>query len=187
MSSPHPLAQRLIERLQSRPASRVLDFAAGSGRNAAALRRAGFTVVSIGDEDAASEKVAEHARGDFAAVISTHGFLHGSSIAVAARVRSIAHALERGGLFYATFGSTHDVRFGAGERIDDSTFAPIDGDERGVLHTYYDRPQLCALLEPLFEMESLEEQRVDDVAGSWAHRERPLTRAIHWFAVGRRQ
>lgn len=187
MSSPHPLAQRLIERLQSRPAARVLDFATGSGRNAEALRRAGFAVVAIGDEDAASERVPERARGGFAAVISTHGFLHGSSAAVAARVRSVADALERGGLFYATFGSTRDARFGVGERKDDSTFAPVDGDERGVPHAYYDRARLSALLEPLLDLESLEEQGVDGVAGSWAHRERPLTGAIHWLAVGRRR
>jgi hypothetical protein len=181
------LAQRLIERLQSRPASRVLDFAAGSGRNSEALRLAGFAVVSIDDEDAPSGKLPERARGDFAAVISTHGFLHGTAVAIAARVRSVTQALERGGLFYATFGSTRDVRFNAGERIDDSTFAPIDGDERGVLHTYYDRTRLRALLEPLLEVESLEERRVDDVAGSWAHRKHPLSGAIHWFAVGRRE
>ena len=181
------MAQRLVERLQSRPAARILDFATGSGRNAEALRRAGFAVVAIRDEDAASESLPEDARGDFAAAISTHGFLHGSSVAVAARVRLVVDALERGGLLYATFGSTRDARFGAGERIDDSTFAPIDGDERGVPHAYYDRTRLYALLEPLLEVDSLEEHGVDEVAGSWAHRERPLTGAIHWLSVGRRR
>ncbi len=187
MSSPHPLAQRLIERLQSRPASRVLDFAAGSGRNAEALRRAGFTVVTVADDEAASENPLAHDRGPFAAIVSSHGFLHGTSAAVAARVRSVAEALERGGRLYATFGSTNDPRFGAGQRIDDATYAAVDGDERGVAHAYFDRRQVLAMLEPLLDVESLETSGVDDIAGSWAHRERPLAGAAHWFAVARRR
>jgi hypothetical protein len=181
------LAAALIERLQSRPTSRILDFAAGGGRNGDALRRAGFTVAAIGDEAALSETPLAAARGPFEAAISTHGFLHGSTAAVAARVRAIAEALEKNGLFYATFGSTRDARFGEGRRIDDSTFAPLDGDERGVAHAFFDAERLRALLTPRFEIESLQEHGVDDVAGSRAHRERPLKGAVHWFAIARRR
>ena len=187
ISAPHPLAAALIERLQSRPGGRVLDFAAGRGRNGEALRRAGFDVVTIGDDDASSGATLANGRERFAAVISTHGFLHGTPDAIAARVRSIAESLDGGGLLYATFGSTHDTRFGRGKRIDDSTFAPLDGDERGVAHVYFDRAQLRALLEPYFEVESLHERGVDEVAGSWAHRERPLRGAVHWVAIAHKR
>lgn len=187
MSAPHPLAERLIERLQSRPKSLILDFASGSGRNAEALRRAGFTVVAIADDLAASEAPLAGVAQRFCAAISTHGLLHGTASAIAARAGLIAERLERDGLLYATFGSTRDARFGQGRRIDDSTFAPSEGDERGVAHTYFDRDPLRALLEAHFEVESLKEHCVDEVAGSWAHRERPLSGAAHWFAVARKR
>ncbi len=181
------MAERLIERLQSAPDSRVLDFAAGSGRNSAALRRAGFAVVAIADDAAAFAALLPDQSERFSAVLSTHGLLHGTPQKIAARVRALARRLESGGFFYATFGSTRDARFGQGERIDDSTFSPDDGDERGVAHVYFDRERLLALLVMDFEVESLREQSVDEVAGSWAHRARPLTGAVHWYAMARKR
>lgn len=187
ISAPHPLAAALIKRLHFRPESRVLDFAAGSGRNGEALRRAGFTVVAIRDEDAASEATVSALTGRLDAVLSTHGLLHGGLRSIEARVRAIANRLDTDGLLFATFGSKRDSRFGLGERVDESTFAPDDGDERGVPHAYFDRDALLALLELHFEVESLREQGVDDIAGSWAHQERPLAGACHWFVVGRKR
>ncbi len=183
----HPLAQRVIECLREEGESRVLDFASGSGRNAAALRGAGFTVVEVDDAAAASDEPLTRTNERFAAVLSTHGLLHGTGRAIAARVRAIAAVLEDGGLFCATFASSRDARFGEGERIADSTYAPTAGDERGVAHTFFGEEALRALLEPRFAIESLTERAVDDVAGSWAHRERPLTGAVHWFVVARKR
>ncbi len=177
----HPLAVRLIERLRERPA-RVLDFASGNGRNAAALRAAGLDVTEIGDVAAEGAAPLAGVGGSFVAVLSTHGMLHGSAAAIARRVEAIAERLERTGLFYATFGSVRDARFGHGERIDDFTFVPAEGDERGVKHTFFDQPRLHELLDRRFAIDSLEELAVDEIAGRWAHRERPLTGAIHWFA-----
>ncbi|MBV8067606.1 MAG: hypothetical protein JO113_06495, partial [Candidatus Eremiobacteraeota bacterium] len=122
ISEPHPLAVALIERLQPQPEIRILDFASGSGRNGEALRRAGFTVVSIDDRRAASDDPAGGIAGAFDAVISTHGLLHGNVTSIAARVRIVAGTLKHGGLLHATFGSAHDARFGRGRRIDDATF-----------------------------------------------------------------
>ena len=75
----------------------------------------------------------------------------------------------------------------ADRRIANETFAPLDGDERGVAHTYFTRVQLDELLRAHYIVERLEETGVDDVAGAWAHRESPLANAVHWFAVVRRQ
>jgi SAM-dependent methyltransferase len=183
VSAPHPLAERLIERLQARPESRVLDFATGSGRNAAALRRSGFTVVIVDDAAAASEVPLEGVPDPLDAVLSTHGLLHGTPASIEHRLRAIAAHLTPHGLLYATFGSTLDARFGRGERIDDATFAPLQGDERGVAHAYFDRERLAATLERDFIIESLEHHGVDEIAGRWAHRKSPLAGAAHWFAI----
>jgi SAM-dependent methyltransferase len=180
------LAQRLIERLQSVPDRRILDFASGSGRNRKALERAGFTVVAVDDRTAVSSAPFAGITQSFDAAISTHGLLHGVPSTIVANVRSIAEHLDGGGLLYATFGSTHDARFGNGLRIDASTFAPIDGDEQGVAHAFFDRTQLQSLLAPYLEIESLDEHGVDAFAAKSAHRARPLAGAMHWFVIARK-
>lgn len=187
MSAPHPLAAALIERLQSFQTSRILDFAAGSGRNTRALLAGGFTVVAIDDATAASTTPFDGVEGWFDAAISTHGLLHGTVDLVASHFEAISDRLKPSGLFYATFGSTRDSRFGRGERLDDWSFAPLEGEERGIAHAYFERSTIGALLERHLKIESLEERAVDDVAGAWAHRERPLRGAVHWFAIGRKK
>ncbi|HEY6325109.1 MAG TPA: methyltransferase domain-containing protein [Candidatus Cybelea sp.] len=183
----HPLARALIARLGPGSDGPVLDFAAGSGRNTRALRAAGLRVVPVADSIAESAAPLAGITARFAAALSTHGLLHGTPSIIANRVASIARRLEPDGLLYATFGSSRDARFGEGKRIDDWTFAPEDGDERGVVHGYFDRERLTALLEPHFAAESLEERSVDDVVGAWAHRESPLRGAVHWFVIAVRR
>lgn len=114
--------------------------------------------------------------------LSTHALLHGTPADISALCRAIAARLHPLAPFYATFGSIHDARFGAGARLGDATFAPIDGDEAGVAHTYFDEPALRRMLESDFAIESLEERGVDAIAGNWAHERRPLRGAVHWFA-----
>lgn len=184
--TPHPLAEALIQRLASRPRARVLEFASGSGRNARALRAAGFDIVPIGDAAATSSEAFDGIVPPFAAAISTHGLLHGTRLTVERNLNSIAALLETRGLLFGTFGSTHDARLGKGERIDDSTFAPKEGDERGVAHAYFDRDALDALLNQ-FDVELMQEQTVDEVAGKWAHRRQPLEAAVHWFVIARKR
>ena len=58
---PHPLAVELIAVLGAGGA-RVIDFASGSGRNARALRAAGFEVAEIGDADATAADDRTHQR-----------------------------------------------------------------------------------------------------------------------------
>ncbi len=183
---PHPLTRQLIDDLSNRPGSRVLDFCTGSGRNAAALRAAGHDVVAVADASAGSSDPLPPALGRFAAAICTHGLLHGTVASIAASLDSIADRLDDAGALYATFGSVRDARFGKGRRFGPATFAPFDGDERGVAHTYFTRAALELLLEPHFVVERIEESGVDAIAGAWAHRQRPLAGAVHWFVVARR-
>jgi hypothetical protein len=179
------LAVSLIEHLRGAPEIRVLEFACGAGRNTIALREAGFDVVAIDERTAVSGAPFAGVHGGFAAALSTHGLLHGTPAIIAGHVSQIAELLAKNGMLYATFGSVRDARFGRGERIDASTFAPSEGDERGVAHGFFSREQVRALLDPYFALESLEEHDADEIAGSWAHRERPLSGAVHWFAVAR--
>lgn len=172
---PHPLALELIARLRSRPGATVLEIGSGSGRNARALEAAGLTVVDVQQKTIA------------AAALSTHALLHGTPSSIAAAVEDIAALVEPGGVLYATFGSARDERYGAGTKIEDRVFAPIDGDERGVPHTFFDESSLRALLDKHWIAERIEEVAVDEIAGQWAHQNRPLRGAVHWFTVSRRR
>jgi len=113
--------------------------------------------------------------------------LHGFPNEIAATVASVANQLEPHGLLYATFGSQRDARFGTGEKLGEQTYAPTEGDERGIPHTYFNEPELRKLLEPHFEIERLEEVPVDMIAGTWAHQQKPLTNATHWFVEAQRK
>jgi hypothetical protein len=161
----------------------VLDFASGSGRNAQVLERAGLRVVRADDATASSPSPFAGVRGPLAAVLSTHGLLHGTAAIIGANLAAIAGLLAAGGMLYATFGSVRDARFGIGQRLDASTYAPTGGDEAGVPHTYFNGDTLTTLLRAHFAIELLEERNVDETAGSWAHRDRPLANAVHWFAI----
>jgi SAM-dependent methyltransferase len=181
--APHPLAERLIARLDGRADTRILEVGTGSGRNAAALAAAGLPFVSIGE----SAPIAPLAgAGSFAAALATHALLHGTPASISARLREIAAVLEPGARLYATFGSTRDARFGQGRRIDQATYAPLEGDEVDVAHAFFDRSRLEALLAGTFVAEPIDEVDVDQVAGTWAHPKTPLHGAVHWFVEAER-
>lgn len=168
---PHPLALELIDRLRNRPGATVLEIGGGSGRNTRALEAAGFRVIDLDSEDIA------------AAALSTHTFLHGTPDSIAALLSRVADRVEPGAAFYVTFGSVNDARCGVGTFIEEYVYAPETGDERGVPHTFFDGELLARLLETRWKVESLREERVDDIAGTWAHELRPLHGAVHWFAA----
>lgn len=165
----------LIERLKTQPDARVLEIGTGSGRNTAALEAAGLNVCAIPDERVHGFSI----QGAYDAALSTHGLLHGTLCEIALLVDAIGDALRRGAPLFATFGSTHDARYGKGTQIDARTFSPQDGDEAGVAHAYFDAPSLRAVLAPRFTIETMEERSVDDVVGSWAHAHQ-LRGAVHW-------
>jgi hypothetical protein len=173
---PHPLALALIERMRERPGALILEIGAGSGRNTAALKRAGFAVVEF-----------ESAQSACAAALSTHAMLHGRMDEIEARLARIAGLLDAGAPFYATFGSASDARFGTGVSIAPNVYAPETGDEAGVAHAYFTRDALCALLERHFTVVGLEERGVDEIAGAWAHERQPLRDAVHWFVRAERR
>jgi hypothetical protein len=179
---PHPLAVELAGRLRGIPQARVLDYCTGSGRNVIWLERAGLAVATVSDDEApAFDRTDPHP--SFDGIVTSHGLLHGTATAMPGRVERLARRLRPGGWMCATFGSTADERFGVGDRLDDATFAPRDGDEIGVSHAYFDESRLRAILDPYFDVAVLDRQDASQTAGRWAHSQ-PLTGAVHWFFVG---
>jgi len=181
--APHPLAERLVLHVRGRDAIRILEVGTGSGRNAAALAAAGLAFVSIGEFAPIAPL---QGAGTFAAALATHALLHGTPETIGVRLREIARVLEPGGRLYATFGSTRDARYGHGTRIDAATYAPVDGDEAGVAHAFFDEARLRELLAGTYTTERIDEVEVDEIAGKWAHATTPLRNAVHWFVEASR-
>jgi hypothetical protein len=179
---PHPLSVELAGRMRGIPHARVLDYCTGNGRNASWLERAGFSVAIVPDDEAAAFDRTDP-QPLFDGIVASHGLLHGIATAVPGRVHRLARRLRSGGWMCATFGSTADRRFGVGKRLDDATFAPLDGDEAGVAHAYFDEAELRTMLAAYFDIAMLDRHDAAQTAGRWAHPQ-PLTGAVHWFFVG---
>ena len=178
----HPLAHRLIERLGAQ-AGTIVIVGDGRGRNSRALRNAGLHVVAVGDEAPYTQLAA--APRTFDGALSTHAYLHGTSAKVRAGIAELARVLRGGAPAFLTFGSIRDVRFGYGEALDEHTFAPGEGPEKGVPHAYFDRDAILDVLRP-FAVVHVEEVEVDNIVGKWAHLGDEPAGKIHWFAEVRK-
>lgn len=178
----HPLAQRLYENV-TKGSGPIVVVGDGHGRNSRALQAAGLTVVAIPDEVPYTQ-LAFPAR-HFAGALSTHAYLHGTAAKIRLGIAELARVLEANAPAFLTFGSIKDVRFGYGDALDAQTFAPGDGPEKGVPHAYFDRDTLTEALRP-FTIVSLDEVKVDEIVGKWAHLENEPAGKIHWFAQVRK-
>ena len=181
----HPLAERLIERYRASGATLpIIEIAAGVGRNTRAIEAAGIAVVATRDDDPYTQLPGE--RDAYAAAFSSHGYLHGASAKVRAGIAELRRVLVAGAPIYLTLGSIHDERFGFGEALDEVTFAPGDGPEKGIPHAYFERDTVIELLRG-FTIESLDEIDATQIVGTWAHDpDEELLPILHWFVIATR-
>ncbi len=197
---PHPLVRRLLERLADRPGGRVLLLGIGSGRNVPPLLAAGMSVEAFEDDAglarsarrryALEPRVRVH-RASFAepfpetgspftAALSTHALLHGTQPQISAAVAYVRARLVEAAPFYTTLGSTADPRYGTGRYVAAHTFAPIDGSEADVPHTYFDERGVRELFAH-FAIEELTEESAAHSVGRWAHSEAEAATIVHWI------
>jgi hypothetical protein len=182
---PHPLADALIERYRAAGWTLpVLEVAAGAGRNTRAFAAAGVPVVATRDDEPYTQLPGEH--DGYAAAFSSHGYLHGATAKIRAGFAELRRVLVAGAPIYVTLGSIDDERYGFGEMIDEWTYAPGDGPEKGIPHAYFDRDTIIELLRG-FTLESLEDVDATEIVGTWAHEPDDEAAPIrHWFVVATR-
>ena len=176
---PHPLAERLIRRyLAAGLSGPVLEIAAGAGRSTGAFTAAGIPVVATADEDPYTQLPG--GRDAYAAAFSSHGYLHGAVAKLRAGFAELRRVLAPAAPIAVALGSIHDERYGFGEAIDEWTFAPGDGPEKGVPHAYFEADTIPELLRG-FTIASLEEVDAAEIVGRWAHPDEPQQRIAHFF------
>jgi len=179
----HPLAADLAARYRERGLTRpIVEIGAGSGRNTRYFIESGIPIVSTRDDESYTQLPG--GRGTYAAALSTHGYLHGTVSKLRLGFAELRRVLRPGAPIAVSLGSIEDARFGLGIPLDETTFAPGDGDEAGIPHSYFDRAGAVELLAPAFTVESLREVNVDGIVGRWAHA--APAGMWHWFVIAHR-
>jgi hypothetical protein len=181
---PHPLAERLIERYKADGMTGpVLEVHQGSSRNTRAIVDAKIPITSTRDDDPYTQLPG--GRDAYAAALSTHGYLHGTTAKLRLGLAELRRVLKPGAPMFITLGSLHDPRFGYGLALDERTFAPGDGPEAGIPHAFFERDGILELLRG-YTIESMEEVDVTHIVGSWAHPDPDAEKIVHWFVVARK-
>ncbi len=180
----HPLATALATRYRSHELTGpIIEIAAGSGRTTRSFVDAGIPIVSTRDDESYTQLPG--GRNLYAAAISTHGYLHGTVAKLRLGFAELRRVLRPGAPVMLTLGSIEDARFGLGLPVEETTFAPGEGEEAGIPHAYFDRAGVIEVLAPTLTIESLTHVNVDDIVGRWAHAE--PAGMWHWFVIGQRK
>ncbi len=177
---PHEALSEIASLLKARSYRRVLDLGCGSGRHLVPLARAGFSVFGLDSsphgllltkEDLLKERLTAHLQlGDFRdplpyqdasfhSVLSIQVIHHAETKTIGKVVGEIERILTPGGLLFLTVPK-HKNQATSFRQIEERTFLPEDGPEKGVPHHYFDEPELRELLRG-FEVSRLHVDNVD--------------------------
>ena len=177
---PHPSVVSLVDRLRERDFSRTLDLGCGAGRHMAYLSKLGFPVFGI---DPALNGLLHSARwlrsegfpcrlgkadmtaipartGSFDCVISIYVLHHNTIGKIRRAVKDIERVLKPGGLLLILIQSKDDWKFGRGRMVEKDTFIPDIGDEKGVLHHFFDKDEIMDLLKG-FSILKIKPEKID--------------------------
>lgn len=167
-TEPHEDLPRIVQLLEDRGASTILDLGSGTGRHVVYLARSGFSVFGLDhspegmrvtrewlvEEGLAADLQLQsmtqqlpYEDGFFDAVISVQVVHHADMATIQKVVQEIGRVLKRGGFLFVTVPqlkngqpySTWGSRF---EQVEPHTFIPLDGPERGLLHHYFTPEEL---------------------------------------------
>ena len=153
------------------------------------MAMAGFDVVALDISDTALRALCKKAReagihnltvvrhemselpfvdGYFDGVICTNVLHHGTSGEVRRASLEAGRVVRKGGAGLFVVVSDKDHRFGTGKRLEARTFVFTEGEEKGIVHHFFDAEELRGALRGFDVVRMKEEFRVDGDQ-KWAH------------------
>ena len=181
-SPPLPAVEEFAGYLRENGARRILDLGAGNGRHSLPLAAGGFDVVALDVSDTALKALDRMAGeaglrnhavlwhvmselpfvdGYFDGVVCTNVLHHGTSKEVRKAFREVGRVVVKGGAGLFVVVSDKDYRLGTGKRLEATTFVFTEGDEKGIVHHFFDAKELRRALEGFEVVKMWEEFRAD--------------------------
>ncbi len=179
----HPAMSWLMLLFRERGVIRVLDLGSGSGRHTVLLAENKFQVYGVdasptgvettkrtltAKEQKADVRVADiygrlpYSDGFFDAIVSIQTLHHNTLGKIKNLIGEIERVLSRGGYIFVTVPSKMNQaeKF---EPIEDGTYLPLDGRERGLPHHFFTKEEILRLFSG-FEIEEIFVDQVEHYA-----------------------
>jgi SAM-dependent methyltransferase len=176
---PHEDMPHVAQKLKESGATKVLDLGSGTGRHVVYLAKSGFSVFGLDNSPEginasrawlADEKLEASLRvydmrdrlpfedGFFDAVVSVQAIHHAELATINNIVREVTRVLKSGGFLFVTVPKLRNqgAEF---EEIEQNTFVPLDGPEKGLPHHYFTPQELREVFGD-FDLQGI---RVDSV------------------------
>lgn len=163
---PHPDIDKFIKLLNKQKGKKVLDFGSGTGRHVVCLAQNGFEVVGIDisktgikmtnkwlvDEKLKAKLIVRdiskpipYTDSYFDGVISTQVIHHGEKQVVINTINEITRVVKPGGIIFITVpiykGYSKEKVGWKMKKIDERTFVPLDGQEKGLVHYFFNEEE----------------------------------------------
>jgi SAM-dependent methyltransferase len=176
---PHEDMPRVVERLKKAGATHALDLGCGTGRHVVYLAKSGFSVFGLDHSPEAirasrqwlaDEKLDADVRvQDFAeplpfedrffdAIISVQVIHHADKATILKVVQEVTRVLKPGGFLFVTVPKLQN-QARQYEQMEENTFVPLDGPEKGLPHHYFTPQEL----REVFVEFDIEDIRIDRV------------------------
>ena len=189
VSPPLPAVMEFCEYMKEKGMRRILDLGAGSGRHTLPLAVQGFQVVALDVSDTALRALDGRTRkaglsnvtlvrhdmadlpfpdGYFDGLVCANVMHHGLSKEVSPSFNEAGRVLRRGGAGLFVVISDKDDRFGDGKKLEPKTFMFTRGEEKGIVHHFFDEQELRGVLEG-FRIVRLSEEFSPEAGVKMAH------------------
>ncbi|MFW9793456.1 MAG: class I SAM-dependent methyltransferase [Candidatus Thorarchaeota archaeon] len=171
-TDPHPDIERVVEILGDNHTKRILDLGCGTGRHVVYFARLGYDVYGFDaspkalsmtrewlQEDNLTANLSEHLMENpfpyhdnfFDAVISIQVIHHNLKKDILNTISEIERVLKPGGLLFVTFpihhsGPVEEQRDWELVKIEEGTYMPQKGWERGIPHHYFKLEEIPKVL-----------------------------------------
>jgi ubiquinone/menaquinone biosynthesis C-methylase UbiE len=166
-SPPLPEVVDFAKDLKREGARTILDLGCGAGRHSILLGKEGFQVVALDISETALKTLYGRLRTDsldnvalvkhemwdlpfmdsyFDGVVCTNVLHHGKMVEIKRAVREILRVMRKDALAFIVALSVTDFRKGNGRKLEPNTYLFTEGDERGIVHHFFQRTELQSYL-----------------------------------------